>query len=84
MSDPHRAVEQAYYPRDRYWDVLASQCERRGCTTLHFEDVPRLQRFVAEDGSHLPRETRSAFTRALMESLQEVGFLPGGGRPHGP
>ncbi len=74
-SEPHRSVEQAYYPRAHYWDVLASECERRGCTTLHFEDVPRLRQFVAEDGSHLPHETRGAFTSALVKSLREVGFL---------
>lgn len=75
-SDPHLEVERQYYPRADFWDVVEAECDARGCVTLHYEDVPRLRHFVAEDGSHLPEETRGAFTEALVESLQEIGFLP--------
>lgn len=59
-------LENARYPRRRYWDVFASQTQAK---TIHFRDYPALSRFDCPDGSHLDSRDTKAFTIALAEVL---------------
>ena len=61
-----RAVEHAFFPRERYWDVLEQGVD---ATFVHFEDHPELAGYVTEDGSHIRSEASPDFTRALGEVL---------------
>jgi hypothetical protein len=57
-----RAVEEQRYPRERYWDLLAS---RTHALVVNAEDEPTLSGFELPDGSHIDARDARAFTVAL-------------------
>ena len=61
-----RDLEERYYPRRTYWDVLARSTRAE---TIHFEDVPSLARFRCAEDSHLDRADSIRFTNALADEL---------------
>ena len=60
-------VEGAYFPRERYWDVLKNSVD---ATFIHFEEYPELHGYLSEDGSHVDSKDSAAFTKALSDVLQ--------------
>lgn len=72
-ADEHWRLDQANYPRARYWDGLA---EATGAATIHFSDHPALARLRLPDTSHIDYSDRDRFTRALVAILRERGILP--------
>ena len=65
-------LEKTYFPRSRYWDVLA---RNTSAATLHFQDVPEMSSLPCPDGSHLDARYADVFTRALARELAHLGFL---------
>lgn len=61
-----RDLEDAAWPRERYWDVLA---ESASATTIHFEDFDGLRDFQCPDGSHLDVDQAREFTLQLLKLL---------------
>jgi len=59
-------IEEATWPRSRYWDRFASVINGRA---LHFADYPELSRFDCPDGSHLDYRDAGPFTRSLIDIL---------------
>jgi hypothetical protein len=72
-ADEHWALDQANYPRERYWDRLGAVT---GAQTLHFADWPALANLELPDTSHIDRADRARFTRDLVRILTETGILP--------
>ncbi len=68
-SDELWQLEDARYPRARYWDVFAAQTRAK---TIHFREYPALSQFDCPDGSHLDYRDTEAFTTALTELLAET------------
>ncbi|MEW6218051.1 MAG: hypothetical protein AB1634_00770 [Thermodesulfobacteriota bacterium] len=67
-----RELEEATWPRQRYWDELA----RSGIApALHYADHPSLAGFRCPDGSHLDGRDAGPFTAALLQVLAEEGLL---------
>ena len=60
-------VEGAYFPRERYWNVLENSVD---ATFIHFEEYPELKGYLSEDGSHIDSKDSAAFTEALSDVLQ--------------
>ncbi|MBN2308491.1 MAG: hypothetical protein JXR94_05940 [Candidatus Hydrogenedentes bacterium] len=72
-------LDEEYFPRARFWDVLA---EHTGAETIHFKDVPEMAGFQCAEGSHLFYEDAERFTRALGRELARRGLLgPESGNP---
>ncbi len=65
-------VDQRYYPRARYWDEFAARSEIH---TLHFQEVSALAAVDCPDGSHIDTTNRAAFTNALLDAIEERGWL---------
>ena len=61
-------LEDRRYPREIFWNefVLLTHA-----TTLNFKDVESLKSFPVPDGSHMDYHTRSAFTRALVDAIEQ-------------
>ena len=59
-------VEGAFYPRERYWDVLANSID---APFIHFSEYPELEGYLSEDGSHVDSKDNEAFTRVLSGVL---------------
>ncbi len=74
-------LDQQFLPRASYWDALARS---PGLDTLHFEDVPAIEQFALPDGSHLDFRDRSAFTRALLCTLEMQGMGPAAQKAQAP
>lgn len=72
-SGPYRAIEEQYFPRKRFWDVLVRSTRAH---TLHFEDIPGMRDFDCAEGSHLHLEDTHTFTRLLVEDLRAAAILP--------
>ena len=70
-SGPYREIEERYFPRARFWDVLARETS---AASMHFEDVPGMQ-FVCAEGSHLYLADTVTFTRLLAGKLKELGVV---------
>jgi hypothetical protein len=68
----HRELDEGYYPRADYWDHLA---RATGANTLHFDDVPAMRNIDCPDTSHIDQQDQSRFTEALLEALEERGWL---------
>jgi hypothetical protein len=62
-----RQLEDEFYPRREYWDVLAA---RTRAVTVHFEDYPELRHFHCPDGSHLDHKDAVLFTQAFGTILR--------------
>lgn len=71
-SGPLRELEEQYFPRHQYWDLLATAT---GAITLHFEDVPSLSAFTCPEGSHLDASDATRFTRELVRELRQRDLL---------
>lgn len=72
-SDESRQLEDQYWPRDRYWDVLASKT--KATAIIHFEDVPGMAAYKCPDGSHLDYPSAVPYTEALMAELKRKGVF---------
>jgi hypothetical protein len=71
-SGPVRDIEERFFPRARYWDVLAHTTP---AIAIHSDDVPALARFVAVDWAHLDAQDVPRFTRLLADELRRRGVL---------
>lgn len=69
-ADEHWDIDARMYPRDLYWDYMASHVSG---LWLHFKDVEGLDRFILPDTSHLDRRDKAAFTRILVGTLRDLG-----------
>lgn len=73
-SGAYRATEEAHFPREKYWDVMAASSP---AATLHFEDHPALAEMVCAEGAHLHRKDAVNFTHVLTEELLRRDLLRG-------
>jgi len=64
----YRPMEAHYHPRELYWDRLLRET---GCPGVHFEDYPSLQGFELPEWSHMRADQTPAFTKALVEIINE-------------
>ena len=62
----------AYFPRERYWELLASTV---GAATLHYGDMPDQEALRLPDQSHLDIPSGRQFTRWIAEELAARGVL---------
>lgn len=60
--------ERREFPRQRYWDRLASELD---VVAIHYEDFPALRDYDTPEWSHLAREDAERFTRALVPILMD-------------
>jgi hypothetical protein len=60
------------YPRAKYWDVYAAHSAAH---VLHFRDIPEMALLTAPDEMHLDQRDQATFTRSLVETLRERGYL---------
>lgn len=60
--------EKTEFPREKYWDVLASEFPECSVNVL---DVPELKTLYMPDGSHLEEGNARTFTRWLAAWLEE-------------
>lgn len=65
----HRRIDEAAYPRAKYWDVWAKQTKAH---TLHFDDVEALRALDCPDGSHLDLRDSPTFTSVLIDELARL------------
>ncbi|MDZ7791982.1 MAG: hypothetical protein U5L08_16080 [Xanthomonadales bacterium] len=72
-SDRHWSLDQANYPREKYWNRLGAAT---GAKTVHFADHPELAALDLPDTSHIDGSDRARFTRSLIDILVEAGALP--------
>lgn len=61
------ALDEANFPRDRYWDVYARQSP---ATMIDFRDVPEMTTFVLPDTSHIDGTEVPRLTKALADLLK--------------
>ncbi|MGH8713646.1 MAG: hypothetical protein ACREYB_06545 [Casimicrobiaceae bacterium] len=66
-ADESLALDEANFPRDRYWDVYARQSP---APMIDFRDVPEMATFVLPDTSHIDGTEVPRFTTALAHLLQ--------------
>ncbi len=68
-SGPRVPLDQAAYPRARFWDVFAETVQPVA-QTIHFEDYADLRAFECPDMSHLDAQDASRFTQALLRHIE--------------
>jgi len=66
-ADESLALDEANFPRDRYWDAYA---RRSPATMIDFRDVPEMTAFVLPDTSHIDATDVPRFTIALANLLK--------------
>lgn len=66
-ADESLALDEANFPRDRYWDAYA---RRSPATMIDFRDVPEMTNFVLPDSSHIDGADVPRFTTALAHVLK--------------
>lgn len=66
-----KRVEDAYYPRQQYWDRMALSLST--ATALHYEDDTVLTRFDTPDGNHLDHRDAARFTATLFDAIERNG-----------
>ena len=66
------ALDEANFPRDRYWDVYA---RRSPATMIDFRDVPEMTDFVLPDTSHIDQADVPRLTTALADVLKKRGLV---------
>ncbi|HEV7413225.1 MAG TPA: hypothetical protein VGP14_06165 [Casimicrobiaceae bacterium] len=66
-ADESLALDEANFPRDRYWDAYA---RRSPATMIDFRDVPEMTAFVLPDTSHIDGTDVPRFTIALANLLK--------------
>ena len=69
------------WPRQKYWDRLASAT---GAVTIHFLDVPDLRNMTTVDHVHIAPEDAPLFTKAIAEEMIRLGVLDGPNAPASP
>lgn len=69
-----QAIEGAFYPRERYWDILEQNVD---ATFLHFSEFPELDGYLSADGSHIDSNNSAAFTRVLSDVLMRQNLRRG-------
>lgn len=68
VSGRQLALEQAYYPREKYWDKLKSQY---GLNTLVTTDIPSIKEIELPDESHMHYTDKRRYTKELFYVLRE-------------
>lgn len=71
-ADESLALDEANFPRDRYWDAYA---RRSPATMIDFRDVPEMTTFVLPDTSHIDGADVPRFTTALANLLKSRGLV---------
>ena len=64
-----REIEEATWPRHRYWDVFAA---RMPGLTIHFEDYTTLNSLPCPDGSHLDAGGAILFSESLVKIFRKT------------
>ena len=72
MCGRFREFSEASFPRERYWDVMASSV---AAVSLHDLDLEGLDSLVCPDESHLDLASAELFTRTLALELGERGVF---------
>ena len=68
----HLALDEANYPRERYWDAYARVAP---ATMIDFRDEPAFARLELPDSSHIDGVDVPRFTAALAEALARHGIV---------
>lgn len=66
------------YPAGQYWDRLGTALD---APTLDYREIPALTAIALPDGSHVDYRDKPAYTRALVDTLIERGWLRGTDAP---
>jgi hypothetical protein len=66
-----RDIEDAVFPRDRYWDLLLA---RSGAAGIYDTELPAAAGLVCPEGSHLDAAQARVFTADLGEELKRRGL----------
>lgn len=72
VSGPVKANEDRLYPRQDYWDVIASQ---PGVFALHDDDLAMLAGMRTPDYSHIDERDMALFTRTILDELLRRGIF---------
>ena len=65
-------IETTAFPRDRYWDYLASHIS---APSLHFMDDPILAQLPSPDGSHIDMRHKPAQTERIIAQIRQSGLI---------
>lgn len=68
----HWILDENYYPRKKYWDLIANN---PGLTTLHFKDIVGVEVLDLPDSSHLDSKDAKIFTQLLLEKIELLIFI---------
>ena len=77
VADEHLAIDEANYPRARYWDAYARVAP---ALMIDFRDEPAFADFVLPDSSHIDGVDVPRFTAAMARVLARHGLNPGAGQ----
>lgn len=72
VSGMQAELARRYFPRETYWNAFIATYGLKG---LDAEDVAGMQQFELPDESHIDYRDKSAYTRELLQVLQEKGWL---------
>lgn len=72
VAGEHLALDEAHYPRARYWDAYA---RTRPAAMIDFRDEPAFNGFALPDTSHVDRVDVPRFTSALLDTLARHGIM---------
>lgn len=65
-SDGHWQLDETFYPKAKYWDLLAEQSL---APAIHFPEIDGLSDFYLPDTSHLDFRDRESFSATLFDGL---------------
>lgn len=77
-GDGHLALDEANYPRAKYWDAYAKVCPAE---MIEFGDEPAFLQLPLPDTSHIDGTEIPRFTRVLLDVLVKRGVLKTGTPP---
>lgn len=66
VSDEHWITDETYFPRNKYWDSIASQTSAE---LFHFKDIKGINKLQCPDTSHLDLRDTPKFTTRLLNEL---------------
>jgi len=72
-DDEHWLLDQAYYPRAQFWDVMVDTIPL--IHAIHFKDDDVLNSFELPDSSHLDQTDTMAFTLRLIAMLKDIQLI---------
>lgn len=72
VSGMQAELAQRYFPRAKYWDAFVAAYGLKG---LNAEDIPDMQQFALPDESHIDYRDKPAYTRVLLQTLHDKGWL---------